>query len=319
MWWLWLILSLIFIKLYNKSVCGWCYARNIMTGKVVIVTGANAGIGFETAFNMARRGAKVYLACRDDARGAKAVEEIVSRTGNKHVIYKHLDLASLNSVRSFVEDIKKAEYRVDVLINNAGMTGYGLKKTEDGIVTEMQVNHFGHFLLTVLLVPLLKKSDDARVVVVASTLHRFGSIDFKTINKEATWKIPYYGAIRLYSTSKLCNVLFSNELARRLEGTTVTVNSLHPGHVRTSIYKNLDRVTETIMNFLLSTFFKSAVEGAQTSIYLAAADDLTGTTGRFFEECKEARMSVKAEDEELAEKLWNYSAELVKLKPEEAI
>lgn len=289
-----------------------------MTGNVIIVTGANAGIGYETAFNLARRGAKVFLACRDDEKGKTAAEEIIKKTGNKHVFYKNLDLASLDSVRRFADDFKRNEVKLDVLINNAGGIGYGNEKTADGIIREMQTNHFGPFLLTILLVPLLKKADSGRVIMVSSVAHRFGKIDFKTINEETKWR-NMFTAFKVYNCSKLCNVLFSNELARRLEGTRVTVNSLHPGCVRTSIYKNVDSITETVVNFIFSTFFKNSVEGAQTTIYLAVAEDVLGVTGKYFADCKETAASKTAMDKELASQLWRLSVELVKLKPEEAL
>lgn len=311
-----IILMLVAIKLYNKYQCGWCYSRAIMTGKVVVVTGANAGIGYETAFNLARRGAKVILACRDIQKGKAAAEDITKKTGNKHVLYKNLDLASLDSVRRFAEDLNSSEAKLDVLINNAGGIGYGDEKTSDGILREMQTNHFGPFLLTLLLVPLLKASDSGRIILVSSLAHKFGTIDFKTINRELK-RHSYLGVFKIYSCSKLCNVLFSNELSRRLEGTRITVNSLHPGHIRTSIYKNIDNFGETVMNFLLSAFFKNALEGAQTTIYLAVSDDVLDVTGKYFVDCKESTMSKSAMDKELAGELWRYSEELVRLKPEE--
>ncbi|CAK1589979.1 unnamed protein product [Parnassius mnemosyne] len=281
-----------------------------MTGNVVIVTGASGGIGFETALDLARRGAKVIIACRDDERGKQSVETIIKATKNKFVRYIHLDLSSLKSVRKFVKDFTSTEAKLDVLINNAGVIYPGREKTEDGIMKDMQINYFGPFLLTVLLVPMLKKSAPSRVVIVSSAMHKLGNI--QNINEQTE------GYLQAYANSKLCNVLFSNELARRLEGTGVTVNSLNPGQVNTSLYRS-SSLLEKLKSLVLYFFFKSPAEGAQTSIYLAVSHECDYMTGCYLEDCSESRMSPKAMDKELAAKLWSISEELVKLSPEETV
>lgn len=281
-----------------------------MTGKVVIVTGANSGIGFETATRLARRGAKVILACRDEKKGKEAAERISRMVKHAKVRYQYLDLCSLESIREFVDQFKDSEAKLDVLINNAGASGMGLKKTPDGIIRDMQVNHFGPFLLTLLLVPLLKKSAPSRVIIVSSALHKFGTTE--NINEERK-----YGYLQTYCNSKLCNVLFSNELARRLEGTGVVVNSLHPGHVNTTLFRST--ILEKLRCLILYTLFKSPEEGAQTSIHLAASDECGYVTGGYFVDCAEAQMGIKAEDAVLASELWNLSEKLVRLKAEEAL
>lgn len=303
-------MTCILIKILNKLSNGKCYSDNVMSGKVVIVTGANSGIGYATALELARRGARVILGCRDDEKGKAAVASIVKVTKNKSVRYIYLDLSSLSSVRKFVDEFKNTEAKLDVLVNNAGASGMGKKMTEDGIIRDMQVNHFGPFLLTVLLTPMLIKSAPSRVIIVSSMLHKFGTI--KEINKEGR-----YGYFKAYCNSKLCNVLFSNELAKRLEGTGVDVNSLHPGQVNTSLYKAT--LLEKLRTLILYTFFKSPEEGAQTSLYLAVSDDCDQVTGRYFADCTESTMSWKAEDRTMAAELWAMSEELVKLKPEEKI
>lgn len=314
MWILYIISILIIVKIVNKISCGKCTSDAVMTGKVVIVTGANSGIGYETAKDLARRGAKVILACRNQNYGIEARDTIRKETKSNKVVFAKLDLSSLESIREFVEEVKKTEAKLDVLVNNAGAASLGNKLTEDGIITEMQVNYFGAFLLTVLLVPLLKKSEAGRVVNVSSVLHYFGNIDFDKINKEKA-----YGDLQTYCNSKLCNVLFSNELARRLKGSHVVSNSLHPGHIRTSIYKHKGGFVEIFMNFVLSTWFKNSVEGAQTSIHVAVAEECEQTNGKYFVDCCEASMSAKSQDKELAARLWLYSEKLVKLKLTEAI
>lgn len=308
---------IIAIKLYNKYSCVWCDSLAIMACKVVIVTGANSGIGYETALDLARRGAKVILACRDDRRGQAAAEDVIKKTGNKNVFYKNLDLASLDSIRKFAEDFKRTENKLDVLINNAGGIGYRKEKTADGILLGMQTNYFGPFLLTILLVPLLKKAESGRIIMVSSVMHKYGSIDFDALNEESRWR-DIYGN-EMYSCSKLCAILFSNELARRLKDTRITVNSVHPGFVRTSIANNYDGITKIFLNFVYSALFRNPIEGAQTVIYLAVSEDLGEVTGKYFADCKESKASKTAMDEELASQLWRYSEQLVKLKPEEAL
>lgn len=310
MWILWVLLTLLLIKLFNKLSTGRCYVLPYMTGNVVIVTGANSGIGYETALRLARRGARVILACRDEKKGRAAAERISRTVKHAKVRYEFLDLSSLNSVREFVDNFKKTEAKLDVLINNAGASGMGLKKTQDGIIRDMQVNHFGPFLLTLLLVPLLKKSAPSRVVIVSSVLHKFGTID--NINEEGK-----YGYLQTYCNSKLCNVLFSNELAKRLEGTGVCVNSLHPGHVNTTLFRST--IYEKLRCLILYTLFKTPEEGAQTAIYLAASGECSGVTGGYFVDCAEAKMSRKAEDPVLASELWSLSEKLVGLKAEEVV
>lgn len=310
LWLFWILVTLGLIKILNKLSNGKCYSDNVMSGKVVIVTGANSGIGYATALELARRGAKVILGCRDDQKGKDAAAAIIKATKNKAVKYIYLDLSSLKSVRAFVEEFKNTEAKLDVLINNAGASGMGKKMTEDGIIRDMQVNHFGPFLLTVLLTPMLIKSAPSRIVIVSSMLHKFGTIE--GINEEGR-----YGYLQAYCNSKLCNVLFSNELARRLEGTGVDVNSLHPGQVNTSLYRAT--LLEKLRSLVLYTFFKSPEEGAQTSLYLAVSDECDLVSGRYFADCEESTMSWKAEDRMMAANLWSMSEELVKLEPHEKI
>ncbi|CAK1541848.1 unnamed protein product [Leptosia nina] len=310
MWFLWFVGAIFLIKAIGKLRAGRCYEKTVMRGKVVVVTGASGGIGFETALELARRGAKVIVACRNDARGERAVRTISRLTRNERVRYVHLDLSSLRSVRKFVEELEATEAKLDVLINNAGALCASRRRTDDGLMNDMQINHFGPFLLTTLLVPLLKKAAPSRVVLVSSAWHRFGTIE--NLNDEST------GYIRAYANSKLCNVLFSKELARRLRGTGVVVNSLNPGQVNTSLYRS-STLLEKLRTLVLYFFFKTPAEGAQTSVYLAISNDCDVATGMYFEDCKQVAPSAKAENGMLATKLWAISEQLVGLKPEEVI
>ncbi|XP_073685788.1 retinol dehydrogenase 12-like isoform X1 [Garra rufa] len=208
-----------------------CKSTAKLHGKTVIVTGANTGIGKATALDLAKRGARVILACRDESRAQAAVTDIQRESGNKEVLYMHLDLASLKSVRSFAENFLKKESRLDILINNAGLVVGG--RTEDGFGRIFGVNHLGHFLLTILLLERLKQCSPSRVVTVSSNAHWWGKIDFDCINthKDLGLGNSAVALMRLYGHSKLCNVLFTHELAKRLKGTNVTCYSLHPGVV----------------------------------------------------------------------------------------
>jgi NAD(P)-dependent dehydrogenase (short-subunit alcohol dehydrogenase family) len=192
--------------------------------KVVVITGANAGIGKETAIDLARRGGKVYIACRDQERAETALKEIKERSGSDNVHFLQLDLASLDSVREFSKKFHGLESQLHILINNAGVMACPKSQTKDGFEMHMGTNHLGHFLLTNLLLDLLKAGTPSRVVVVSSLFHIFGKIRQDDFMAE-----KFYFRWFAYGSSKLANILFTRELAKKLEGTGVTVNSLHPG------------------------------------------------------------------------------------------
>lgn len=302
------------MKLYLKLTMKICNNNNHLVGKVVIVTGSNTGIGYETARNLAERGAKVIMACRDRERAEIAKNQIIQETGNSDVHYRHLDLASLKSTRDFAEDILKTEVRLDILINNAGAISLGNKKTEDGLLVGMQINYFGPFLLTVLLLPLLKKSAPSRIITVSSTLHSRGKIDFENLNMEKETDSSY-SDMKVYGNSKLCNILMTMELARILESTGVTANSLCPGAVATDIIKNINNpVYYYGLKITMKLFYKTAWEGAQTSIYLAVSPEVEKVSGGYFANCQQKTPSKLARDLDLAKQLWNESERLVKLK-----
>lgn len=205
--------------------------------KVVIVTGSNCGIGFATALDLAKRGGKIYLACRSEEKALAALKNIKEQSGNDAIFFMKLDLSSLASVREFSKNFHEKETRLDILINNAGVLTGG-EKTEDGFEVNMGINHLGHFLLTNLLLDLLKASAPSRIIVVASAIHRYGKIDKDNLNAEKSFPGSWKG----YGNSKLANILFANELSRKLAGTGVTVNSLCPGAVDTDVTKNLNFV-----------------------------------------------------------------------------
>lgn len=311
---------LFLFKTYNKLTKGVCKSDKRLDEQVIIITGANTGIGKETALDFARRGAKVILACRDLVKANKAKEEIVEITKNRNVVVRHLDLASLKSVRKFAREIIDTESRLDVLVNNAGMGTLLDEKTEDGLDVCLQVNHFGHFLLTNLLIDLLKKSAPSRIVHLSSTMYRLGRINLENMNCENSsffHNFKWIRSIFIYSTSKLYVIIGSNEFSRRLVGSGVTSNSLHPGVVRTEIMRELPLIIKYFTNKSFELFFKSPVEGAQTTIYLSIHDKVKNISGKYFMDCQEAHLSSITRDVEVGKKFWEKCCDLVNLKPEE--
>lgn len=303
------LISIIVLKVYQKLTCGICKSSAHLVGKVVIITGGNSGIGFETSLNLAERGARLLLACRNEKRGIEARDRIVALTGNTNVHYRHLDLASLTSVRKFAQEILNTESRLDVLLNNAGAGGLGNYKTKDGLHIGMQVNYFASFLLTCLLLPLLKSSAPSRIINVSSVIHKYGDVDFENLNME-----KYWSDYLVYTNSKLYVNLMTLELSKRLKGTNVTVNSLHPGVSGTNLFRNIPtRIMRNGVKFILNFFYKSSREAAQTSIYLAVSPEVRNVSGRYFADCREAKPSAKSLDQHLASRLWAVSEKLVQL------
>ncbi|XP_037007698.2 retinol dehydrogenase 14 [Artibeus jamaicensis] len=289
----------------------------LMQGKTVLITGANSGLGRATAAELLRMGARVIMGCRDRARAEEAAGELrrdlrpdggPDTGGVGELVIRELDLASLCSVRAFCQEMLQEEPRLDVLINNAGIFQCPYMKTEDGFEMQFGVNHLGHFLLTNLLLGLLKSSAPSRIVVVSSKLYKYGDINFEDLNSEQSYNKSF-----CYSRSKLANILFTRELARRLEGTQVTVNALHPGIVRTNLGRHIHIPlwVRPLFNLVSWAFFKTPEEGAQTSIYLASSPEVEGVSGKYFGDCKEEELLPKAMDESVARKLWDVSEVMV--------
>lgn len=305
--WLLLIIPIVLVvvlKIYLKACEGVCKSKEEMDGKVVIVTGANCGIGYETALELAKRRAIVILACRSMERGQKSADKIIAISGNRNVTVHHLDLSSMKSVRRFASEMNEKLSRLDVLIHNAGFTPRpGLQLTEDNLEIQFATNHFGPFLLNHLLLDMLKQSAPARIIVVSSVTHLWARLDLENLNCEKYLRDPYW----IYCSTKLANVLFVRELKKRLEGTGVTVNALHPGGVRTSIARNARWFIKYIIVPVIYFFLKSAKKGAQTSIYLAVADEVKDISGLYFVDCKPSWISATARNEEIARKLWDLS------------
>jgi retinol dehydrogenase-12 len=279
-----------------------------VNGKTVLVTGGNTGIGLETAAGLAAMGARVVITARDPAKGSAAVAEIRRRTPDANVDTMELDLSRLADVREFAAALTEP---IDVLINNAGAVLDERRVTQDGLEMTFQVNHLAPFLLTNLLLPKLKERAPSRIVNVASTAHRGGKLDFDDLQTERA----SYRGMRAYGTSKLCNILFTRELARRLQGTNVTANSLHPGTVRTGFGKDGDTSGLFALGLKIAgPFFLTPKTGAKTPIYLASSPDVEGVTGEYFVRSKIAKPSAAATDDEAARRLWEVSEELVGLR-----
>ncbi|KAL2088658.1 hypothetical protein ACEWY4_015557 [Coilia grayii] len=290
---------------------GVCRSKARLDGKTVLITGANTGIGKETAVDLAGRGARVILACRDLGRAERAAGEIRKRSGNGNVVVKQLDLASLQSVRTLATDLTASEERLDILINNAGIMMCPKWRTEEGFEMQFGVNHLGHFLLTNSLLELLKKSAPSRVVTVSSLAHEKGEIHFDDINLDKD-----YEPMKSYRQSKLANVLFSRELAKRLEGSGVTVYSLHPGVIRTELGRHLWPTIALWKRLLfrpLMLLIKTPWEGAQTTIYCAVDHSLHNTSGLYYSDCAPKQAAPQACDDEAAKRLWDISASMVGL------
>uniref|UniRef100_UPI00398F6B89 dehydrogenase/reductase SDR family member 13-like n=1 Tax=Pristiophorus japonicus TaxID=55135 RepID=UPI00398F6B89 len=304
------IMVAVYVLIYYNFIKGvQCKSDTSLRGKTVIVTGANTGLGKETALDMARRGARVILACRCKQRAESAVFDIRKKSGNNKVIFMQLDLASLKSVRAFAENFLKSEPQLHILINNAGIGGSN-NKTADGFNMVWGVNHLGHFLLTQLLLDRLKQCAPSRIVVLASKAYRIGKIDFNDLDP------PHNGIIQgfqNYSFSKLCNILFARELANCLEGTNITCYSVHPGCVNTEVFRDLKFWQKVLFVPIIALFFQTPADGAQTSIYCAVQEDIEKFSGRYFADCKVQEVLPHARDDAVARKLWEISERMANL------
>jgi len=283
-----------------------------MQGKTVVVTGGNSGIGLETAEALAGVGARVVVTARNADKGRAAVAGVSQRLGGHAQLQLVVfDLADLASVRRGAEEILEQAPRLDVLVNNAGVVLSERHETVDGFEATFETNHLGPFLLTNLLLERLRESAPSRVVNVASTAHNTARKGIPFDDLQSTKR---YRGMRVYGVSKLANILFTLELARRLAGTGVTANSLHPGTVRTGY--GADGDARGFLAFGLSVarpFLLSPERGARTSIYLASSPEVEGVTGQFFDKCKPAKPRRWAQDQVAAQRLWRVSEELVGL------
>ena len=272
-----------------------------MHGKVCLVTGANSGIGRVTALGLAERGATVVLVCRNEESGGPVLEEIERQGGTATPLTA--DLSSQRQVRAAAAGFLERFERLDVLINNAGVAGRGARQlSEDGLEATFAVNHLAPFLLTTLLLDRLKASAPARVITVSSAAHRTYALDFDDLQGERR-----YSGFGAYARSKLANILFTHELSRRLEGTDVTANCMHPGVVATGIFRNQPRWVRAVFTNPLTL---TPEQGADTLLWLATAREVAEVSGRYFVRRKARRPSRAARDPAAARRMWEASEAL---------
>ena len=275
-----------------------------MSGRVVMVTGANAGMGKEIVFALAGMGATVVMVCRDSGRGEAARREVQERSGSGDVELLVADLSSQQSIRNLVREFAASHDRLHVLVNNAGITQPRRIETADGLESVFATNHLGPFLLTNLILPLLTASAPSRVVMVASGAHTMGKIDFDDVQASRR-----YNEIAVYNQSKLANLLFTYELARRIAGTGVSANAADPGFVKTNLRVPFPY---SIFSFMRG----AAVDGARPAVFLASSPEVGGVSGRYFGRKGEVRSSKASLDEADARRLWTLSAQLTHLDAE---
>jgi retinol dehydrogenase-12 len=274
-----------------------------MHGKTVLITGANQGIGKASAEALGKMGAKLILVCRN-AEKAKAAVADIKRAGAADVDLLVGDMGSQADVRRVAAEVLAKHDRLDVLLNNAGVLVTERRETVDGIEETLAINHLGYFLLTNLLTDLLKKSAPARIVSVSSEAHRSAKMSWDDVQLKKGWS-----SFRAYGQSKLCNILFTRELARRLEGTRVTANCLHPGVIRSG-FGHTDGGFISVLVSIASPFFTTTEKGARTQVWLSSAPEVEGVTGKYFDKCKERAPNKAAQEAAAPARLWALSEEL---------
>lgn len=274
-----------------------------MKDKTVVITGATNGIGLETARELARMGASVHLVGRDPARLEEAITSIRATSGDAKLHAYQADLSRQSEVRRLAAELKAALPRIDALINNAGALFMKRQESADGIELTWALNHLAYFLLTNLLLDTVKAAPGARIVNVSSAAHVAGRIAWDDIDL----KNGRYAGFRAYAQSKMANIMFTFALARRLEGTGVTANAVHPGGVATGFAKNNGGVYRILMSTLARPFMRTPAQGAQTSIYVASAPDVQGISGKYFADRKPVEPDSAAKVEADQERLWSVS------------
>lgn len=283
-----------------------------MSNRIALVTGATAGIGKETARGIAETGATVVLVARNKAKGEAVARELKNSTKNERIDLLTADLSSLSEIRRCADEFKAKYDRLEILVNNAGAIFDQREATADGLEMTFALNHISYFLLTNLLLDVIKQNSPARIVSVSSKAHSFGKIEFNNLQSEKK-----FSKLGSYANSKLMNVLFTYELARRLKDTNVTANCLNPGAVASDFGKDLSGLFSLFVKLGRKTFFISPKKGAETSIYLATSPEIEGVTGKYFDEKKAVPSLEISSDESLQKRLWKISEEIVGQKFEE--
>ncbi|XP_037665371.1 dehydrogenase/reductase SDR family member 13 [Choloepus didactylus] len=304
-----LLLGAYVLVYYNLVKAPPCGGLASLRGRTAVVTGANSGIGKMTALELARRGARVVLACRSRERGEAAAFDLRQASGNNEVIFMALDLASLASVRAFATAFLSSEPRLDILIHNAGISSCGRTRKPFNLL--LRVNHVGPFLLTQLLLARLKTCTPSRVVVVSSAAHRRGRLDFTRLDRPV---VGWRQELRAYADSKLANVLFVRELATQLEGTGVTCYAAHPGPVNSELFlRHVPRWLRPLLRPLAWLVLRAPRGGAQTPLYCALQEGIEPLSGRYFANCCVEEVTPAARDDRAAHRLWEASKRLAGL------
>jgi NAD(P)-dependent dehydrogenase (short-subunit alcohol dehydrogenase family) len=278
--------------------------QNLLQNKNIIVTGGSTGIGLESARGLAEMGASVWIVGRNELKSKIAVEDIKQSTGNDKVDYFIADLSSIASIKDVSRLVQSKLDHLDVLLNNAGAIFMTRKLSVDGFEMSFALNHINYFLFTKLLLDLLKSTPKARIVNVSSSAHYSGHINFSDLQSIK------YSPMRAYSASKLMNVLFSYELARRLAGSEIAVNALHPGFVASNFGKSNGGIMIPIFK-LVHLAAIDCREGAKTNIFLASSPEVEGITGRFFNKSKAVKSSKESYDQSVALRLWDETDRLI--------
>jgi NAD(P)-dependent dehydrogenase (short-subunit alcohol dehydrogenase family) len=277
-----------------------------LKNKNIIVTGGSDGIGLETARALAGMGASLWIVGRNDAKTGQAVRSIIETTGNEHVGYFISDLSSIHSIMELAQTINNKLDHLDVLVNNAGAFFMKRQTSVDGLEMTFALNHVNYFLLTNLLLDLIKQTGKARIVNVSSEAHFSGHVDFSDLQSEKNFNL-----MRVYGTSKLMNVLFTYELVRRLNGGGITVNALHPGFVASNFGKSNGGLMIPIFK-LVHLGAINTREGAKTSVYLASSPEVEGVTGKYFDKYQAIKSSIESYDEVIAKRLWEETETIIK-------
>ena len=285
-----------------------------MPGSICLITGATSGIGRATAFELARSGANVVVVGRNREKSARTIERIIKNTGNPSVNYLLADLASQKDIHILAQQFQSKYSRLDVLVNNAGTIAWTRQLSPDGIELTFALNHLSYFLLTNLLLDVLKSGAPSRIINVSSAAHMGAEIDLEDIQSPRR-----YRGLQAYGQSKLANLMFTYELARRLEGTGVTVNALNPGLVATNLAANgrmpLGWISRPILRSALAVVGRNATKGSKTAVYLATAEDVAGITGKYFVDEAEVYSSSASYDIRMASSLWKLSSRLTNHSP----
>ncbi|KXN68846.1 hypothetical protein CONCODRAFT_41361 [Conidiobolus coronatus NRRL 28638] len=287
-----------------------------LTGKVILLTGGNEGIGYHTAIQLAKMNAEIIIASRNKDKSIKAVEEIKKASGNDKISYRILDLGSIQGVKDFAKDFMKDYSKLDLLINNSGATFASYGVTKDGFERTFHVNHLGPFILTLSLLPIIEKGDSPRIVNLSSAAHKFSKLN---LTQDLTPDPSKYSAVSQYSKSKLMNILFTKELAKRLAQKNIIVAAVHPGFVKSNLAQgNIENpifkvIVSIVMFFVTLVLARGGEEGAKTTVFAAVDDSIK--TGEYYDACNVGEVQPQGHDKHLALQLWEDSAKLAELDP----